>query len=82
MANGKPPGYDTILYLTWLPRIMPKYFVPTKCRVVMFLFLLPEVIGKYRNKIQGLDKDLKEILKQEGEEKEVNKHACKQLSDH
>ena len=48
----------------------------------MFLFLLPEVIGKYRNKIQGLDKDLKEILKQEGEEKEVNKHACKQLSDH
>ena len=37
-------------------------------------------ISKYRNKIQGLDKDLKEILKQESEEKEVNKHACMQLS--
>ena len=48
----------------------------------MFLFLFPEVIGKYRNKIQGLDKDLKEILKQESEEKEVNKHACMQLSSH
>ena len=37
----------------------------------MFLFRFPEVIGKYRGKIQGLDKDLKEILKQESEEKEV-----------
>ena len=48
----------------------------------MFLFLFPEVIGKYRNKIQGLDKDLKEILKQESEEKEVDKQACMQLSGH
>ena len=23
-ANGKPLGYDTMLYLTWLPRIMAK----------------------------------------------------------
>ena len=37
----------------------------------MFLFRFPEVIGKYRDKIQGLDKDMKEILKQESEEKEV-----------
>ena len=48
----------------------------------LFLFLFPEVIGKYRNKIQGLDKDLKEILKQESEEKEVNKHSCMQPSGH
>ncbi|XP_073234182.1 probable ATP-dependent RNA helicase DDX27 [Porites lutea] len=39
---------------------------PVKSRIVP-----SEVIGKYRNKIQGLDKDLKEILKQEGEEKEL-----------
>ena len=24
MANGEPLGYDTILNLTWLPRIMQK----------------------------------------------------------
>ena len=54
-----------------------------RCHLIfLFLFLFPEVIGKYRNKIQGLDKDLKEILKQESEEKEVNKHACMQLSGH
>ena len=29
------------------------------------------MIEKYKGKIQGLDKDLKEILKQESEEKEV-----------
>ena len=48
----------------------------------LFSSRFPEVIGKYRNKIQGLDKDLKEILKQESEEKEVNKHASMQLSGH
>ena len=55
---------------TWL-RYDTLFNVVTKCRVVMFLFLFPEVVGKYRNKIQGLDIDLKEILKQESEEKEV-----------
>ena len=34
-------------------------------------FSSSEVIEKYKGKIQGLDKDLKEILKQESEEKEV-----------
>lgn len=29
------------------------------------------MIEKYKSKIQGLEKDLKEILKQESEEKEV-----------
>lgn len=36
-----------------------------------FYFYSPEVIDKYKSKIQGLEKDLKEILKQESEEKEV-----------
>lgn len=34
-------------------------------------FSFSEVIEKYKGKIQGLDKDLKDILKQESEEKEV-----------
>ena len=34
-------------------------------------FSSSEVIEKYKGKIQGLDKDLKDILKQESEEKEV-----------
>ena len=36
---------------------------------VWFFFL--EVIDKYKSKIEGLEKDVKAILKQEGEEKEV-----------
>ena len=37
----------------------------------VFNFFSPEVIDKYKIKIQGLEKDVKEILKQESEEKEV-----------
>ena len=37
----------------------------------MFNFFSSEVIEKYKSKIQGVEKDLKEILKQESEEKEV-----------
>ena len=33
------------------------------------------MVEKYKSKIQGLEKDLKEILKQESEEKEVRKHS-------
>ncbi|XP_020611155.1 probable ATP-dependent RNA helicase DDX27 isoform X2 [Orbicella faveolata] len=39
---------------------------PVKSRIVP-----TEVIEKYKSKIQGLEKDLKEILKQESEEKEL-----------
>jgi len=37
------------------------------------------VIEKYKSKIQGLDKDVKEILKQEGEEKEVCELALEMI---
>ena len=36
------------------------------------LFGSSEVIEKYKGKIQGLEKDVKDILKLESEEKEVN----------
>ncbi|XP_029200522.2 probable ATP-dependent RNA helicase DDX27 [Acropora millepora] len=39
---------------------------PVKSRIVP-----PEVIDKYKSKIEGLEKDVKAILKQEGEEKEL-----------
>lgn len=39
--------------------------------LVWFFFL--EVIDKYKSKIEGLEKDVKAILKQESEEKEVTK---------
>ena len=39
--------------------------------VVPFFVFFKEVIEKYKSKVEGLDQDLKEILKQEGEEKEV-----------
>ncbi|XP_068674830.1 probable ATP-dependent RNA helicase DDX27 isoform X2 [Montipora capricornis] len=41
---------------------------PVKSRIVP-----TEVIDKYNSKIEGLDQDLKEILKQESEEKEMRK---------
>ena len=40
-------------------------------KFILILFWFPEVIDKYKTKIRGLDKDMKEILKQESEEKEV-----------
>lgn len=46
-----------------------KSFLDLICKFL--IFLSPEVIEKYKSKIQGLEKDLKEILKQESEEKEV-----------
>ena len=41
-------------------------------KFIIVLFCFPEVIDKYKTKIRGLDKDMKEILKQESEEKEVH----------
>lgn len=49
-----------------LKEIVKSAKTPVKSRIVP-----PEVIEKYKGKIQGLEKDLKEILKQESEEKEL-----------
>ncbi|CAH3041031.1 unnamed protein product [Pocillopora meandrina] len=49
-----------------LKEIVKSAKTPVKSRIVP-----PEVIEKYKGKIQGLDKDLKDILKQESEEKEL-----------
>lgn len=38
-----------------------------------WVFFFLEVIDKYKSKINGLEKDVKDILKQESEEKEVAK---------